>query len=93
MDSTDRHHYAAAYRALAEILARERPADRPENHLSYSLGDLAARIFVGTEFLPPDELLEQVTEVLRSGDQSRQHALAKRLQDHARHLDDFVNGR
>ncbi|REK11469.1 MAG: hypothetical protein DWQ37_14400 [Planctomycetota bacterium] len=87
MDKFDRERYAAVYRELAEVLARERPADRAENHLSYNLGELAARVFVGSEFLPPDELLEQVAQVLRSGERDQEQAMAKRLSEHARHLD------
>ncbi len=91
MDSIDRQHYAAAYRELAEVLGRERPADRPENHLSYALGELTARIFVGSDFLPPDELLSQIVETLRSGDDTQQQALAARLRDHAQHLESLAD--
>jgi hypothetical protein len=91
MDSTDRQQFAAAYRALAEVLGRPRPADRPENHLSYALGDLTGRIFLGAEHLPPDELLAQVVEALRSGDSADQQTLAERLREHARLLDNIVD--
>lgn len=72
------------------MLGRERPADRPENHLSYALGELTARIFVGTDFLPPEELLSQVIEALRSGDAAEQQKLAERLREHARHLESLA---
>lgn len=91
MDSTDRQHFAAAYRALAEVLGRPRPADRPEKHLSYALGDLTGRIFLGAEHLPPDELLAQVVEALRSGDAAAQQALAERLREHAHLLGSILD--
>lgn len=90
MDSFDSQRYASVYRMLAEILERERSADRDESHLSYVLGDLARRVFVGTQFLPPDELLEEVTEALRAGKPEQLHGMAGRLRDHARHLDELT---
>ena len=87
MDSFDSRRYALVYRTLAEILERERSADRDESHLSYVLGDLARRVFVGTQFLPPDELLEEVTEALRAGQPKHLAGIARRLRDHAQHLD------
>lgn len=95
MDHFDRQHYSAAYRALAEILERERPADRLENHLSFVLGDLARRVFAGTRFVPPDELLEEVATVLRTGKPDELHGMAHRLREHAQHLDelDMQSGR
>ncbi len=86
MDTLDRRNLATAYRALAEVLGRERPADRPENHLSYVLGDLAGRIFVGADHLPPEELLERAALALRGGQQDEQHKLAEYLREHARLL-------
>jgi hypothetical protein len=86
MDAIDRQHLAEAYLALAEVLGRVRPKDRPENHLSYALGDLAGRIFVGADHLPPEELLERVSAALRSGEQEEQHTLAEHLREHARLL-------
>ncbi len=91
MDAFDRRHYASAYRALAEILERERAADRVEDHLSYTLGDLARRVFVGSEFLPPDELLEEVVQVLRADQTDTQQKMATRLREHARHLDELAD--
>jgi hypothetical protein len=91
MDSTDRQQFAAAFRALAEVLSRPRPADRPENHLSYALGDLTGRIFLGAEHLPPDELLAQVVEALRSGNPTDQQALAERLREHASLLENVAD--
>lgn len=89
MDAIDRQHYVAAYRALAEILARPRPADAAENHLSYALGDLTRRVFVGTDFLPPDELLEQCVSAIRCGQPDEQQVLAQRLREHAAHLENL----
>lgn len=92
MDAFDRQHLAAAYLALAEVLGRERSADRPENHLSYALGDLAGRIFVGADHLPPEELLERVAAALRAGEPAEQHTLAEHLREHARLLTGDANG-
>lgn len=90
MDRFDCDRYATAYRTLAEILERDRVADREEHHLSYVLGDLTRRIFVGSQYLPPDELLEEVAHVLRSGEPEHLEKMAKRLRDHARHLDELT---
>lgn len=90
MDSFDGQRYAAVYNTLAEILERERPADRDESHLSYVLGDLARRVFVGTQFLPPDELLEEVVEALRTGKPEHLRSMAHQLRDHAKHLDELA---
>jgi len=89
MDQFDRQHYASAYRALAEIFQRDRPADREENHLSFVLGDLTRRIFVGTKYLPPDELFEEVAHLLRTGKPEDLKAMAERLREHAKHLDEL----
>ena len=89
MDNFDRQRYATVYRALAEILERERPADREENHFSFLLGDLTRRIFVGTKYLPPDELLEEVSDLLRTGKPEQLQGMADRLRDHALHLDEM----
>jgi hypothetical protein len=90
MDNYDSRRYASVYNTLAEILERERPADREESHLSYVLGDLARRVFVGTQFLPPDELLEEVVEALRTGKPEHLQGMAQQLRDHARHLDELA---
>ena len=87
MDSFDRQRFASVYRTLAEILERDRDADRVEDHLSFVLGDLTRRVFVGAKYLPPDELLEEVARLLRHGEPDRLHSMARRLHDHARHLD------
>lgn len=93
MDKFDGDRFASVYRLLAEILERERPADATEEHLSFILGDLARRVFVGTEFQPPDEILEQTSAVLRAGDNDERHALARRLRSHAEHLDQLQSSR
>jgi len=86
MDHFDRQRYITVYTTLAEILERERPSDEESHHLSHVLGDLARRVFVGTEHLPPDELLEETAKTLRSNDHGHVEAMARRLRDHARHL-------
>ena len=91
MHSIDRHDYASVYRTLAKILERDRLADREENHLSYVLGDLTRRIFIGGQYLPPDELLEEVVHLVRTGQPDELKAMASRLRDHARHLDELPN--
>ncbi|MEO8493734.1 MAG: hypothetical protein ABI614_01585 [Planctomycetota bacterium] len=90
MDQFDSQRYASVYRTLAEILERERPADRDENDLSYVLGDLARRVFVGSHFLPPDDLLEEVAKVLRTAKPEHLQIMARRLRDHATHLDEVT---
>ena len=91
MDHFDGKRYAAAYRALAEILERDRSAEHEEHHLSYALGDLTRRIFVGSKYLPPDEILEEVAQVLRTGEPEHLDKMAKRLRDHAQHLDELTD--
>ena len=91
MDSFDRHRYALVYRALAEVFERDRPADREENHLSYVLGSLASRIFVGTRYLPPDDLLEEAAQIIRTGNHDQLKAMAQRLREHALHLDELTD--
>lgn len=86
MDHFDRQRYITVYKMLAEILERDRPIDSEQHHLSYVLGDLARRVFVGSEFLPPDELLEETASMLRSNDRRQVQAMARRLREHTRHL-------
>lgn len=87
-DLFDRQHFAAAYRLLAEVFERKRPEGRTEDHLSFILGDLTRRLFVGTHFVPPDEIFEQVAQVLRKGDPQEGKQLAQRLREHASHLEE-----
>ncbi len=87
-DQFDRTRFAAAYRLLAEVLERDRPGVREEDHLSYILGDLTRRLFVGTHFEPPNEILEQVAHVLRQGDPDQGKQMARKLRDHASHLEE-----
>lgn len=89
MDKYDRDRYSAAYRLLAEILERDHSTDAPEDHLSFVLGDLARRVFVGHEFDPPDEILEQTSDVIRTGSGEERQMMARRLQSHADHLDEL----
>jgi hypothetical protein len=88
----DRERYIAIYKMLAEILERDRPRDPQEHHLSFVLGDLARRIFVESNYLPPDELLEKTARLLGSGDREQLKAMAQRLHDHAQHLADLDFG-
>ncbi len=84
MDKHDCELYARVYRLLADILTRERPAD--EQHLSFILGDSARRVFVGTEFTAPDDILEETSHVIRAGDHASRQEAARRLREHAAHL-------
>lgn len=90
MDNFDRQHFATVYRSLAQILERDRPADPVEDHLSFVLGNLTRRIFVGTQFLPPDELLEEVVNLLRTGQSDQLRQMAKKLNNHAQHLEELA---
>jgi hypothetical protein len=89
MDHFDRERYIVIYKMLAEILERDRPRDPQEGHLSFILGDLTRRIFVESNYLPPDELLEETARLLRSGNHKQLQAMAKRLHDHAQHMADL----
>lgn len=91
MDNLDRQHFATVYRSLAKVFERERPVDSVEDHLSFVLGNLARRIFVGTKYLPPDELLEAVVKVLRSGNPDELQHMAEKLNDHAQHLEELAD--
>lgn len=86
MDHFDCERYISIYKMLAEILERDRPPGSEEHHLSYTLGDLARRVFVDSTYLPPDELLEETARALRSSDRRQLRAMAHRLRDHAHHL-------
>jgi hypothetical protein len=86
LDAFDRAKYAAVYRLLAEVLQRERTPDPPEGHMSYLLGDLTRRVFVGAAYTPPDELLELTARALRTGDPAERQHLARRLLEHAQLL-------
>jgi len=86
LDHHDREKYAAVYRLLADVLEREPPAGQASGRVSYLLGDLAGRVFVGTPIQPPDEVLEATAEVLRTGDSAARLHLAARLRSHAEQL-------
>lgn len=90
MDSFDRQRFASVYRLLAEVLEHDRAAGQTE-HLSHTLGDLARRVFVGTEYDPPDELLEQAALAIRKGDAQQLQQLAQRLRRHAEHLEGWTS--
>jgi len=87
MDKIDRDRFADAYRILADVLQRERSGDSVEGHIPFILGDLTRRVFVGTQFDPPDEVLERTAEILRSGNEKQRKSMAQRLRDHADYLD------
>ena len=89
MDQYDRERYATTYRSLAEVFERARAIEPQEHHFSFVLGELTRRIFVGSAYLPPDELLEEAAHVLRSGDEAARQEMAKRLREHAKHLDEL----
>ena len=88
MEKADRDRFAAAYRLLADVLQRERSIDSVDTKVPFLLGDLTRRVFVGTQFDPPDEILEMTAEILRSGDEKQRKSMAQRLRDHADHLDE-----
>lgn len=90
MDNFDRHRFATVYRSLAEILEHDRTTDNMEDHLSFSLGNLTRRIFVGTKYLPPDELFEELVHLLRSGNRDQLQQMAEKLNRHAQHLEDLA---
>ena len=87
LDHHDRKKFAAVYRLLAEVLEHESPAGQASGRVSYLLGDLAGRVFVGTPIEPPDEVLEAAVEVLRSGGSTERQHLAARLRSHAEQLE------
>ena len=58
LDNHDREKFAAIYRLLADVLEHEARVDRSDDAVSYRLGDLAARVFIGAPAEPPDEVLE-----------------------------------
>ena len=89
MDSFDREKFASVYRLLAEVMDHDRAAGEPEGKLSFGLGDVLRRVFLGSEFLPPDELLEQTSQVMRHGDLHQMKQLAEQLRQHATHLENY----
>jgi hypothetical protein len=88
MDKSDAEKYTTVFGLLADLLERERPIEE-ERGMSFALGDLARRMFVGTKFDPPDELLEEVAHAIRSGEEAERERVAARLRDHAEHLTDW----
>ena len=87
LDPHDREKFAAVYRLLAEVLEHETSAGRPGDRVSYLLGDLTGRVFMGTPVQPPDEMLEAVVHALRTGAAAERGQLAARLRSHAEQLD------
>lgn len=92
LDSHDREKFATIYRLLAEVLEHEASADHSDDAMSYRLGDLAARVFMGTPTEPPDEVLEATVEVLRTGSPEDRQQLAVRLRAHAEQLERMRSG-
>ena len=86
LDHHDREKFAAIYRLLAEVLEHETSAGPAGGRVSYLLGDLAGRVFVGTPIERPDEVLEAAAEVLRSGGSAERQHLAAILRSHAEQL-------
>lgn len=89
MDNYDKEKFAAIYRMLADVLDRPREAAVIETHTPYLLGDLMRRVFAGTRFDPPDDLLESTASVLRAGDTSQRRSMAVHLREHATHMDEL----
>lgn len=87
MDAYHRERFAAIYRLLADVLDHGSAAPSESGHLSYLLGDLTRRVFVGPRVDPPDEMLEQVAQLLRASDPNQFPAMAKRLRAHAEVLE------
>ena len=87
LDSHDREKFATIYRLLADVLEHEAHADRSDDAMSYRLGDLAARVFIGSPPEPPDEVLEFAANVLRTGVSEDRQQLAVRLRAAAEQLE------
>lgn len=85
MDRFDRDRISQVYRLLADVFERERH-EEASDHLSFKLGDLARRVFVGSSFEPPDELLEAAVHAFRQGQTSERQHLAQKLRRHAEML-------
>ena len=87
LDHHDCEKFAGIYRLLADVLEHEAQADRNDGAMSYRLGDLAGRLFMGPPTEPPDEVLEAAVQVLRSGGPTERQQLAARLRSCAEQLD------
>jgi hypothetical protein len=92
LDNHDREKFATIYRLLADVLEHEAHADRSDDAISYRLGDLAARVFMGAPAEPPDEVLESAANVLRTGGSEDRQQLAVRLRAHADQLERTPDG-
>lgn len=92
LDSHDREKFATIYRLLAEVLEHEASTDRNDDAMSYRLGDLAGRVFMGTPIEPPDEVLEAAVQVLRTGVPEERQQLAIGLRAHAEQLERMQGG-
>jgi hypothetical protein len=87
LDHHDREKFAAIYRLLAEVLEHEARAEHNDDAMSYRLGDLAGRVFMGTPPEPPDEVLDAAVQALRTGGSAERQQLASRLRSCAEQLD------
>ena len=79
LDSHDREKFATIYRLLADVLEHEAHAERNDDAMSYRLGDLAGRVFMGT---PPSRRMRcssPPANVLRTGGSEDRQQLAVRL--------------
>ena len=92
LDNHDRKKFAAIYRLLADVMEHEARVDRSDDAMSYRLGDLAARVFMGAPVEPPDEVLESAANVLRTGGSEERQQLAVRLRAHAEQLEHEPRG-
>lgn len=92
LDSHDREKFATIYRLLADVLEHEARADHSDDAMSYRLGDLAARVFMGTPAEPPDEVLAATVQTLRTGSPEDRQQLAVRLRTHAEQLARLPSG-
>ena len=92
LDNHDRKKFAAIYRLLADVMEHEARVDRSDDAMSYRLGDLAARVFMGAPVEPPDEVLESASHVLRSGGSEDRQQLAVRLRAYAEQLERMQGG-
>jgi hypothetical protein len=92
LDNHDRERFAAIYRLLADVLEHEAHVDRSNDAMSYRLGDLAARVFMGVPAEPPDDVLESAVHALRSGGSEDRQQLAVRLRAHAEQLERAASG-
>jgi hypothetical protein len=81
LDAYDRERFSTIYRLLADVLEHESGDDREEERMSYLLGDLAGRLFMGTPYEPPDDVLAAAADILRTGSRGDRTKFAARLRE------------